>query len=92
MVAVGSVTASDSGSGLASLDVTASSNDPSTLPNDIVITSDGPQRKSIQLAAKRSGGLKEGRIYTLGIVASDSAGNVYRSNRQCTVNHDQSSK
>jgi hypothetical protein len=92
LVTVGSASASDSGTGLASLTVTATSNDPSTLPTDIAISGTGIQPRTVQLAAKRPGTLQEGRVYTLTFVATDNAGNVFESIRRCVVPHDKSSK
>lgn len=87
---VGTVAASDSGTGLASLDVTVTSNDSATSPSDIVIQGSGTAPRTIQLAAKRSGFLPAGRVYTITTVARDQTGNESRSETACTVPHDRS--
>jgi hypothetical protein len=82
------VTAADSGSGMASFNVTGTSNEPSSGADpDIVITGSGWQRV-VQLRAQRLG-TGTGRIYTLTAVATDLAGNTARATSTCTVPHDQ---
>jgi hypothetical protein len=73
LVQVASVTASDSLSGLASLNVTASGSQP-TAPGDIVITGG-----TVQLRAVR------GQVYTIVATASDNAGNTTSATATCSV-------
>jgi hypothetical protein len=88
LVKVATVTATDTGSGMASLNVTGTSNEPpSGAEPDIVITGTGWQR-IVQLRAKRLGTGTD-RIYTLTAVATDLAGNTARVSSTCTVPHDQ---
>jgi hypothetical protein len=91
MTDVGTVSASDSGTGLRSLDVSVTSNDPSTLPVDIVISGSGTTPRSVQLRAKRAGNA-QGRTYTVRVEAADQAGNVAVSSVPCVVPHDQGAK
>ena len=85
MVQVAVVTATDALSGVASLNVTATSNEPDSgtgggdLPGDIVINGG-----VVQLRAERSPGGK-GRIYTITAVATDVAGNSSTATATCTV-------
>ena len=85
LVQVATITASDTLSGLASLSVTATSNEPDSgtgggdVPGDIVIN-DGV----VQLRAERSPGSK-GRTYTIFATATDVAGNVTTTTATCTV-------
>jgi hypothetical protein len=86
LVQVAIVTASDAGSGLASFNVTGTSNEPPGKDPDIVITGSGAQY-TIQLRADRLG-TGPGRIYTLTAVARDVAGNTAQATAVCTVPHD----
>jgi hypothetical protein len=85
MVQVAVVTASDSLSGVSSLVVTASSNEPDSgtgpddLPGDIVISGN-----TVQLRAERSPS-GPGRVYTIVSTAQDSAGNTTTMTTTCTV-------
>jgi hypothetical protein len=85
MVQVASVTADDPLSGLASLDVTASSNEPDSgtgggdLPGDIVINGG-----TVLLRAERTPSGK-GRIYTIVATAKDVAGNTTTATATCSV-------
>jgi hypothetical protein len=79
------VTASDAFSGLASLSVTATSNEPDSglgggdVPGDIVINGG-----TVQLRAERSPSGK-GRIYTIFATATDIAGNAATATATCKV-------
>ena len=85
MVQVATVSGSDSRSGLATLTVTASSNEPDSgtgggdVPGDIVINGG-----TVQLRAERAPSGK-GRIYTINATATDVAGNVAVSTATCQV-------
>jgi hypothetical protein len=85
MVVVAKVTASDSLSGLASLNVSATSNEPDSgtgggdVPGDIVINNG-----TVQLRAERSPSGK-GRTYTISATASDLAGNTRIATATCFV-------
>ena len=85
MVTVATVTGTDALSGLASLNVTASSNEPDgatgggDLPGDIVITNG-----TVQLRAERAPNGK-GRTYTITANAVDAAGNASTSTASCFV-------
>jgi len=85
MVVVATVTASDLLSGLASLNVSATSNEPDSgtgggdVPGDIVINNG-----TVQLRAEHSPGSK-GRIYTISATASDVAGNTRIATATCVV-------
>jgi hypothetical protein len=85
LVLVATVTAQDSFSGVAALDVTATSSEPDSgtgggdLPGDIVIAGG-----SIQLRAELSPGSKT-RTYTITATATDFAGNVATAAATCKV-------
>lgn len=90
MTTVGTVSASDVLSGLASFNLSAISNEPAD-PNDgpeIVITGAAPGPQTIALRAQRLG-TGTGRIYTITATASDIAGNTITQNATCVVPHDQ---
>jgi hypothetical protein len=90
LVQVATVTAGDSLSGLASFNVTGTSNEPENglgdgdMAPDIVVAGTGVQPRIVQLRAERSGTGK-GRIYTLTATATDLAGNTATSTATCTV-------
>ena len=87
-VQVATVTATDTLSGLASFNVTATSNEPSDPSNpDIVIGGSGLQPRTVQLRADRLAN-GTGRIYTLTATAADLAGNSTTTTSTCTVPHD----
>jgi hypothetical protein len=88
-VTVATISAADVLSGLASFNVTATSNEPSDDVNepDIVITGTGLQPQTVQLRASRRGP-GTGRIYTINTTATDAAGNVVSATSTCTVPHD----
>jgi pimeloyl-ACP methyl ester carboxylesterase len=88
LVQIATVSASDALSGMASFNVTASSNEPpdSNGP-DIIITGAGLLPRAIQLRKERLG-TGTGRIYTIVATASDLAGNTASSMTTCTVPHD----
>lgn len=85
MVTVGTVGGSDALSGLASLNVSATSNEPDSgtgggdLPGDIVITNG-----TVQLRAERAPNGK-GRTYTITATAIDVAGNASTATASCFV-------
>jgi hypothetical protein len=85
LVQVASITASDSLSGLASLNVTASSNEPDSgtgggdVAGDIVINGG-----TVLLRAERSPSGK-GRVYTIVATATDVAGNSTTASATCSV-------
>ena len=88
LVRVATVTATDALSGLApgSLQVTGTSNEPSSDPNNpqIVVTPNGSGGFDVQLQADRlaSG---HGRVYSLSATAMDNAGNSSTVTATCTV-------
>jgi lactonase family protein with 7-bladed beta-propeller len=87
MVQVATVTA-DSTAGLASFDVTGTSNEPPDPDGpDIVITGSGLQPRAVALRARRLGA-GTGRVYTLTATATDVAGNTTSSTATCAVPHD----
>jgi uncharacterized delta-60 repeat protein len=89
MVQVAVVSASDGGAGLASFNVTGTSNEPSNPKDpDIVITGTGLLPRTVQLRADRLGS-GSGRVYTLLATATDLAGNTASATAQCRVPHDQ---
>lgn len=92
LVQVGDVKANDAFSGLVpgSLNVTASSNEPSLDPKnpEFVTTQDGSGGFTVQLLADRLGN-GTGRIYTLNATAMDNAGNTAIATAICRVPHDQ---
>jgi hypothetical protein len=88
LVQVATVTAADTGSGLASFTITGTSNEPLDNDPDIVITPNGPGSLTIQLRAERLG-TGTGRTYTLTASATDVAGNNATVTSTCTVPHDQ---
>ncbi len=88
MVEVATVSASDGLTGLFSLTVTATSNEPDDTDGpDVVVTGSGSSR-TIQLRADRLGA-GTGRLYTIIGAATDYAGNVATATATCTVPHDQ---
>jgi len=86
LVKVATITASDAGTGLASLNVTATSNEPEGNDKDIFITGSGSQYV-VELRAQREGSGK-GRIYTITATATDKAGNKSTVTSTVTVPHD----
>jgi hypothetical protein len=88
LVNVGTVSASDALSGLASFNLTARSSEPPDADPDIVITGSGLRARSVQLLAERLGS-GSGRIYTLNATASDLADNTTNVTATCVVPHDQ---
>jgi len=86
-VHVATVSAADSGAGLASFTVTGASNEPSSTPQvSIIQTPSGAY--DVSLLADRLG-TGSGRIYTLTATARDRAGNNTTSTTTCAVPHDQ---
>jgi hypothetical protein len=88
LVHVASVSASDGLSGVARLDVTASSSEPDDgtgdgdTPGDIVV-----RGGDVTLRAERAG-LGSGRVYTITAAATDVAGNASSLEAACFVPHD----
>jgi hypothetical protein len=83
------VGAEDLVSGVGSLQVTATSNEPSDPSNpDVVVTPDGAGAFVVRLRAERMGN-RAGRIYTITAAATDLAGNVRTMTTKCLVPHDQ---
>ena len=82
------VRAEDLVSGVASLQVTATSSEPSDSNEpDVVVTSDGAGGFVVSLRAERlSKG--QGRVYTVTATATDLADNVRTMTTQCVVPHD----
>jgi hypothetical protein len=79
--------ASDALSGLASLEVSATSNE--TLdPSDVAVVDTEDGGRTLELRAERSGGSKSGRVYQLALTATDIAGNAVTETVTCTVPHD----
>jgi hypothetical protein len=89
VVDVATVSASDALSGMASFDVTATSNEPTGKHGpDIVITGAGLQPRDVQLRAERLGS-GSGRVYPINATATDVAENTATAISSCTVPHDQ---
>jgi hypothetical protein len=87
-VTVATIAGSDLLSGLVSLTVNGTSNEPMA-PNDpdMIITGSGTQPRTVQLRADRLGN-GTARVYTLTITAIDAAGNTVSAISTCTVPHD----
>ena len=82
------VSAADALSGVASLKVTATSNEPSDPSDpDVVVTPDGSGGFMVELRAERLGA-GSGRLYTLTATATDLADNVRTVTATCDVPHD----
>ena len=83
--------ASDALSGLASLEVIATSNE--TLdPSDVAVVETDDGGRALELRAERSGGSKSGRVYQLTLTAKDNADNAVTETVTCTVPHDMGTK
>ena len=83
------VSAADTLSGVASLQVTATSSEPSDPSDpDVVVTPDGSGGFVVELRAERLGS-GSGRLYTLAATAKDLAENVRTVTATCAVAHDQ---
>ena len=88
MKQVAVVGAKDAVSGLASVEVTVTSNEPSDpRDSDYAVTPDGSGGFAVWLRAERFGG-GSGRIYTIAAKAKDLADNVTTASATCTVPHD----
>jgi 6-phosphogluconolactonase (cycloisomerase 2 family) len=88
-IEVGTVSAADELSGLASFEVTGTSSEISRRNDpDVVITGSGLEPRTVYLRAARLGSEK-GRIYTLTATAKNRAGGMTTSTTTCTVPHDQ---
>ena len=83
------VSASDALSGVApgTLQVTATSSDPSN-PDDILVAPDGAGGFAVWLRAERRGN-GQGRVYAINATAKDRAGNEQTATTTCVVPHDQ---
>lgn len=89
MVHVATVTATDGGAGIASLEVVATSSEPVGPDGvDVEVASDGSGGYAVWLRAQRLGA-GAGRIYTLTATARDFADNVTTASASCLVAHDQ---
>jgi hypothetical protein len=89
MKQVAVVTGADAVSGVASLEVTVTSNEPSDPGDpDFAVTPDGSGGFAVSLRAERLGG-GSGRVYTIAATATDLAGNLTTASATCTVAHDQ---
>jgi hypothetical protein len=83
------VTAADAVSGVASLEVTATSSEPSSADDpDVLVAPDGSGGFAVSLRAERRGSGR-GRVYTITATAKDLADNVRTATATCTVAHDQ---
>ena len=83
--------ASDALSGVASLDVSATSNE--TLdPSDVAVVETEDGGRALELRAERSGHSKSGRVYQLTLTARDDANNAVTETLTCTVPHDRGKK
>jgi hypothetical protein len=83
------VSAADGLSGVASLQVTGTSSEPSNPSDpDVVVTPDGSGGYVVKLRAERLGS-GPGRVYTLTATAKDLADNVRTATATCAVPHDQ---
>jgi hypothetical protein len=88
MTQVAVVSATDSLSGLGTLKVSVTSNEPSDPgPPDFTVTPRGPGEFAVSLRAERLGS-GSGRIYTITAKAKDLADNVTTTTATCTVPHD----
>ncbi len=89
MQRVAVVSATDALSGVASLHVAATSNEPSDPSHpDVVVGPDGSGGFVVELRAERLGS-GSGRVYTLTATARDLADNVQTVTATCVVPHDQ---
>jgi hypothetical protein len=85
MVDVATVRALDSGAGLASFSVAASSNEAQAGKDaDIAIAGDGLAPRTVSLRASRLGN-GTGRVYTVTATATDAAGNSAAATATCLV-------
>ena len=82
------VSAEDLVSGIASFEVTATSNEPEAGDPDVVVTPDGAGGFTVKLRATRLG-TGTGRIYTVTAKATDVADNVRTTTATCVVPHNQ---
>jgi hypothetical protein len=83
--------ASDALSGLASLEVSATSNE--TLdPSDVAVVETDDGGRVVELRAERSGDSSSGRVYSLTVTAKDNADNAVTETVTCTVPHDRGKK
>lgn len=88
MVRVATIAASDALSGVASLDVVASSNEPAGAEPDVRLVGTSPGPIEVWLRAARLGS-GAGRTYTIATTARDIAGNTRSATASCRVPHDQ---
>jgi hypothetical protein len=88
MQQVAVVSAADALAGVASLEVTATSSEPSDPGEpDVLVTPDGSGGFVVSLRAERLGS-GPGRVYTVTATAKDRADNVATATATCTVAHD----
>ena len=86
---VATITAADPVSGVASLQASAASSEPSDpAAPDVVITPDGAGGYTVGLRVARLG-TGTGRVYTITVQATDFADNVRTMTARCVVAHDQ---
>ncbi len=89
MVEVATVAGIESGSGLSSFSVAASSSEPQSAAGDTAIAGMGLDPRRISLRADRLGE-GTGRTYTVTATATDAAGNTASASATCVVPHSQS--
>jgi len=82
MVDAATIAGSESGSGLSSFSVVASSSEAST--GDVAVSGTGLAPRRVSLRAERSGE-GTGRVYTVTATAADRAGNVTTASGTCSV-------
>lgn len=88
LLSVATISATDPETGVASFDVTATSNEaPDSDGPDIVITGSGTGPRTVQLRAERLG-TGNGRTYTINVNAVDGAGNETNAIATIVVPHD----
>lgn len=88
MIKVGTISASDADSGLASLNVTVSTMDSTGTSGDYSAVQNPDGSWAVNLRATR-GGSGTGRVYQIAVQARDNAGNTNNATKNCTVPHDQ---
>ena len=89
MVTVATVSSTDSVSGVASFDVTASSSEAPVVAGqvDTQVTGGGTAPRTVSLRAARLG--TEDRVYTITATATDAAGNTAAATATCVVPRNQ---
>jgi hypothetical protein len=89
LVDLGKIDATDSDSGLATLNVAVTSSDPSVDSSDYLATANQDGSWSLSVRAERSAPNLE-RVYRIAIHATDRAGNAASTTKSCVVPRDQS--